>query len=112
MFAMSHSMLTHDRPVYTTSSAGVVLLTFSSGSVVYQQTDLQNPLLVIAAILAVSSARPQSPKDAVVESQSFDNIGTGPYNWAAPTSRRRSDRSFSNTESNLRHVCQPLLYPD
>nr|CAD7205454.1 unnamed protein product [Timema douglasi] len=36
-------------------------------------------------------------------------MGSGPR---APTSRRRSDRSFSNTESNSRHVCQPLLYPD
>nr|CAD7442375.1 unnamed protein product [Timema bartmani] len=40
-------------------------------------------LVVIAAILAMSTARPQSPKDAVVETQSFDNIGTGPFNWAS-----------------------------
>nr|CAD7600021.1 unnamed protein product [Timema genevievae] len=53
-------------------------------------------LVVIAAILAVSTARPQSPKDAVVETQSFDNIGTGPFNWAF-----RSNDGVDRQESGL-----------
>ncbi|XP_067000880.2 flexible cuticle protein 12 [Anabrus simplex] len=58
-------------------------------------------LLVIAAVLALSAAAPQTNyKDAVILEQSNDNVGFGPWSWNYRTSDGKTHQE-SGTINNV-----------